>query len=126
MAKKLTDQELKDVLNLFIMNLDGKIKIDKAILFGSYAKNTAHEWSDIDLMIISDELPIEKPKGANGFSLIKLAGLSNHFPGLEVIGINPQQLSNPVTKSFYDEIFTTGKEFKIENKTLEPISLERA
>jgi predicted nucleotidyltransferase len=41
------------------------IQIDKAIMFGSYAKNTAQEYSDIDLALISKDFtdnPIENVK----------------------------------------------------------------
>src|ERR1035437_3672166 len=31
------------------------VKFKKVILFGSYARNQAHKWSDIDLALISDD-----------------------------------------------------------------------
>jgi len=31
------------------------IHLQKVILFGSYAKNTHHKWSDIDVALIADE-----------------------------------------------------------------------
>ena len=31
------------------------IKLHSAILFGSYAKGTQHEWSDIDVALVADE-----------------------------------------------------------------------
>jgi predicted nucleotidyltransferase len=34
---------------------DQGIKIESAYLFGSYAKGTEHEWSDIDIAIISSD-----------------------------------------------------------------------
>ncbi len=117
MVKKLTDTELKEVLHRFLSNLSDKIAIDRSILFGSYAKETAHEWSDIDLMVISKDLPLDRPKGANGFALAKLAGFENLAPGLEVIGIHPQKLSNPVTFDFFEEVISTGKEFDLETKS---------
>jgi predicted nucleotidyltransferase len=32
-----------------------KLLIEKVFLFGSYAKNHATEWSDIDLAVVSDD-----------------------------------------------------------------------
>jgi uncharacterized protein len=113
MVKKLTELELESVLSNFINNLKGKIKLDKAVLYGSYAKGTATANSDIDLLIVSEELPVNKPKGANGFTLCKLAGFSNVYPGLEVIGIHPNKFSHEVTKSFFDEVLATGREIKL-------------
>ena len=31
------------------------VTFKKVILFGSYSRNQAHEWSDIDLALVSDE-----------------------------------------------------------------------
>jgi predicted nucleotidyltransferase len=31
------------------------VPVKHAILFGSYAKETNHKWSDIDLIVISDK-----------------------------------------------------------------------
>ena len=31
------------------------VRFKKVILFGSYAQNTAHQWSDIDLALVSDD-----------------------------------------------------------------------
>ena len=113
MAEKLTTRELDSILDDFIKRLKNKISLDKVVLFGSYAKGTAHEWSDIDLMVISRELPINVPNGANGFFLGKLIGTQNVFPGLELIGVHPDKLNNEVTKSFFDEVLATGREIPI-------------
>jgi predicted nucleotidyltransferase len=43
-------------INKFITELKkSNLTIDQAILFGSYAQGTNHEWSDIDLAIISSD-----------------------------------------------------------------------
>lgn len=113
MVEKLTEIELESALSNFIDNLKGKITLNKAILYGSYAKGNANANSDIDLLIISDELPDNRPKGANGFTLCKLAGFSNVYPGLEIIGIHPNKLNHEITKSFFDEVLATGREIPI-------------
>ena len=47
-----------DILNKIIQFLNilekNNIHINKAILFGSYAKGTFNEWSDIDIALVSD------------------------------------------------------------------------
>ena len=48
-------KELLDIINEYISKLSKEIKIDKVILFGSYAKGTNREDSDIDLAISSDD-----------------------------------------------------------------------
>jgi predicted nucleotidyltransferase len=34
-------------------------KLEKVVLYGSYARGDYHEWSDIDIMILADILPGE-------------------------------------------------------------------
>jgi uncharacterized protein len=107
-AKKFNSEELNFILNDYLSRLKTRFKVDKAILYGSYAKGNATEDSDIDLLIISSDLPLNKPKGANALFLDKLVGLNNINPSLETIAVHPDKLSNPITKSFYDEILRTG------------------
>jgi uncharacterized protein len=46
---------IKDKLNKFLGILEeNKIEIERAILFGSYAKGNFNKWSDIDLALISN------------------------------------------------------------------------
>jgi len=116
MAKRFTNEELRETLASYLSSLEKKIQIDKALLFGSYAKGSASEWSDIDLLIISTALPETNPKGANGFYLDKLVGLDKVPPELEVIGIHPDKLLNPSTQYFYNEVMRTAREFNLVTK----------
>lgn len=48
--------EVVEILKRFLrMIADADIHIEKAILFGSYAKDTAGKWSDIDVAIVSPD-----------------------------------------------------------------------
>lgn len=107
MLEIFTEEKLSNIINDYLSRLKNKINIDQVILFGSYAKGTATELSDIDLLIVSRDLSENVPKGKNGFYLDNLAGKFN--PSLEVIGVNPKQLDNPIEKGFFEEIITTGK-----------------
>lgn len=50
----------------------------KVMMFGSVAKNQAHEWSDIDLLLISDQF------GQNLFENLKLYSRINiKYPQIE-------------------------------------------
>ena len=114
MAKIFTEEQLKKIINNYIAKLKGKISIEKAILYGSYARGTANENSDIDLLIISEALPENGLKGANGYYLDNM--VQDFNLSLEVIAIHPKNLSNEITKSFYEEIFATGKVFYPKDK----------
>ncbi len=51
----LTRELAITIVKEFIQKLHYEgIDIQKAILFGSYAVNAQHEWSDIDLALVSD------------------------------------------------------------------------
>ena len=113
MAERFTREELDRIISTYLDALKGKISINKAILFGSYAKNTAHQDSDIDLLIISNDLSPKSPKGANGFILDNLAGYSNIDTSLEVIGIHPDKLNGSTNQNFIDEIIDSGIEIKL-------------
>jgi predicted nucleotidyltransferase len=47
------------------------IKIESAYLFGSYAKGTEHEWSDIDIAVISPDFSDRRFR--EGVRLMKLS-----------------------------------------------------
>lgn len=47
--------EILDIIKKFIFALESNnIKINRAILFGSFAKGNSNEWSDIDVALVSD------------------------------------------------------------------------
>jgi predicted nucleotidyltransferase len=47
--------EVENKIKRYLMALrDHDIPIRKAILFGSYARGNYHEWSDIDIALVSD------------------------------------------------------------------------
>lgn len=59
MAQKLSKSKIKkrvlEIVKDYLQNLEGKIKVDKTILFGSAARGKMNRDSDIDLIIISPQ-----------------------------------------------------------------------
>ena len=47
-------EPLRTVIEDYVSNLTKQITIEKAILFGSYAKGSIHDHSDVDLAIFSN------------------------------------------------------------------------
>ncbi len=74
----------------FIRDCRGSgLTFHKVFLFGSAAKNTAHEWSDIDLLLISDQF------GDNVFENLKLYSKINiKYPIIE---------THPYPTEYYNE-----------------------
>ena len=107
MATKFTELEVNSILNDFLNKVQEHISIDRAILFGSYAKGKAD--SDMDLMVVSRDIPQNKTKGMNACYIFDLIGYESVPTDLELIAIHPEKLKNPITKDFYAEIFATGR-----------------
>ena len=55
MVKKTIDREIMESIQKYIKKISKHYKIDAIILFGSYAKGTENENSDIDIAIISSD-----------------------------------------------------------------------
>ncbi|NOZ61889.1 MAG: nucleotidyltransferase domain-containing protein [Calditrichaeota bacterium] len=54
MVKKFAD--IKEIIFQYIENLQKQIRVERVILYGSYAEGRANEHSDIDLAIISPDI----------------------------------------------------------------------
>jgi predicted nucleotidyltransferase len=48
-------EKVNTIVNSFIAIIKQDIKIDEVYLFGSYAKGTSNEYSDIDIAIVSKD-----------------------------------------------------------------------
>ncbi len=51
-----TQENLNSVIRRFLSLISEEVKVKEAYLFGSYANGHAHEYSDIDMAIVSDDL----------------------------------------------------------------------
>jgi predicted nucleotidyltransferase len=59
----MVDKKILDLISNYLDLLKSEgIRIEKAILFGSYAKGNATESSDIDLLLISPLFDIDRKK----------------------------------------------------------------
>jgi predicted nucleotidyltransferase len=90
----------------FIRLLEKGLRLEVVILFGSHARGTAYEDSDIDLAVISPDfegIPLARRQ-------IMIADLSVHRPrDLSPIGYPSSEYHNPVPHSFLQEIIRTGR-----------------
>ena len=55
MVERTIDNEIIDSVNRFIEEIKKQYDVTAIILFGSYAKGTENEDSDIDIAVISDD-----------------------------------------------------------------------
>ena len=95
--------KVKNTLDRYLQALErGNIPIQQAILFGSYARGNSHEWSDIDIALVSDIFAGNRMDDKDKIRAITLSVSSE----LEVIAFAPQDFTpqNPFVK----EILKTG------------------
>lgn len=105
--KHLSPREIKNIINSLVIDLEAqKIRVDKVILFGSYAHGTPREFSDIDIAVISPSF-----SNKNIFKIQEdLARiLSKYLSRVEPIGYSPEQFDQPDSTTFLGEIKRTGK-----------------
>ena len=55
MVKKAIEKDILNTINLYVEEIKKHYNVSTIILFGSHAKGTANENSDIDIAIVSDD-----------------------------------------------------------------------
>ena len=98
-------QNPKKILDQFRKKLEKKIRVQKMILFGSYARGTPRDYSDIDVAVISPDFKGDSMK--DGLLLDQTAcevtSLIEPFP------YRPEDLRHVKPGQFLAEILRTGK-----------------
>ena len=102
MVKRTIDSRIMDSIQKYIEKISQYYKIEAIILFGSYAKGTENEVSDIDIAIISSDFSDIIEDGA------KLIGLTwkidTRIEPHPITSEDYQKVSNP----FVREVVDTG------------------
>ena len=102
MVKRTIDSRIMDSIKNYIEKISQYYKIEAIILFGSYAKGTENEDSDIDIAIISSDFSDIIEDGA------KLIGLTwkidTRIEPHPITTEDYQKISNP----FVREVIDTG------------------
>ena len=105
-SEKVMELKVNDIVNQYINDVQRHIKVNKAVLYGSYAKGNFDEQSDVDLAIFSESFTGKNLIEMNSF----LFSLARKYMEvcIEPIGFNYTDLfdDNPFVK----EILNTGKE----------------
>ena len=97
-----------DTIQSFIGHVKEDIRVDKVILFGSYAKGNFREGSDIDLAIVSPDFK-EEDCIDNMARLLRKA--MRVRADIQTIPFTPEEYNNP--KGLMEEIRNTGIELKV-------------
>ena len=99
-------EKINDIVNKYITDVSKHLKIDKAFIYGSYAKGSNTEYSDLDIAIFSDGFKNQSFVDAVAF-LFSIARKYKEIC-IEPVAFTRSDLSedNPFVK----EIINTGKE----------------
>lgn len=95
--------KISSIIELFLEELEkNNIKIEQAILFGSYTQGTYTSWSDIDLALVSSDFEGDRFKDRDKIRRIKLRISSD----LEPIPYPPNEFT--AADPFVKQILATG------------------
>ena len=103
MARK---KNIKDLIRRFADLLSKDLRVQKIILFGSYASGREHKNSDIDIAVVSPDLGKRNELEEMTYLLKKAHQIDFD---LEPHPYNPKELKHPEKGSFAFEILKTGK-----------------
>ena len=102
-------ENIKNIIEDYLRDLDSEIKIEKAVLFGSYAKGTYDKDSDIDLAIFSDYF-----KDMNRVEGIKyLLKKARKYRGIDLEPISFTKQDYEERIGFVNEVLKDGIELNV-------------
>ncbi len=119
MARKKNKVEISQLITETIKKITDYINIDEALLFGSYAKGNAHQWSDIDLAIVSNDFDKDRSICYNNIKLGQKTKL--YDPDLQLMSFHSKTFYEEdfVDPNFIREIKRTGKTVYTKEKGLD-------
>ena len=101
--------KLDEKLKHYINTITSCLKVDKIILFGSFSNGNPHEYSDIDIAVISSELDANKSQFENIRIIKEKSKLIE--PGLQLLAYPTEVFEKELgtERLFIREIKNTGK-----------------
>ncbi|MBI4607616.1 MAG: nucleotidyltransferase domain-containing protein [Candidatus Rokubacteria bacterium] len=106
MEKTKAAPRAEELVRRTIEHLCLKVRVDQAILFGSYARGEAHQWSDVDLAVISPDFV--RMRHAKLVDLLVEVSLAVD-PSVEVRPYTPRDLKEARPTNFRGHILAEGK-----------------
>lgn len=101
-------QSIQKIISDYLQRVGDQIKIDKVILFGSYAKGQFSSDSDIDLAVFSDDFIGMEPIERFRFLFLEAA---DYGLDLQPLAFTISDLTEPA--GIVAEILNTGQEIAI-------------
>ena len=96
---------IKKPLNQFIKKIVQTVNPDKIILYGSYAQNNANEYSDIDILVVSNTF---KDMDIDERSTKLYTITQDLHPDFQAHGFTIKEIENALPYSTLGEALRTG------------------
>lgn len=103
-------EEIMDIVKTYLEKLNQDISIEKAFLFGSYARGTTHKDSDINLAIISNDFKGKRRVDSINYLLLKAL---DYNVDLEPFPFTPDEFL--CQEGFAKEVLRDGVEIPLNN-----------
>ncbi len=105
-----TTAQVRRIVREYVKALEPLIHVERVILYGSYARGTPHEWSDIDLAVISRNFA-SKDRWNRQIILAKADSINPALRGamIEALGYSVGEYTRAERQTFLGEIKRTGK-----------------
>lgn len=109
MARTKNKIEISQIITEALNKITNEYVIEEALLYGSYAKGAPHEWSDIDIALVSNDFDKTKSICFNNIELTKRTKLFD--PDLQLMSFPSETFYKEdfVDPNFIREIKRTGK-----------------
>lgn len=98
-------RNLNILLKKYIGLIKNQIPVELVVLYGSYARGTSRDWSDIDLIVVSPAFH----GGTKEDYLLLSRAARKVTPQIEAIPFRPKDLENYESGDFIDEVLKTGR-----------------
>lgn len=99
-------QTIDEIARHYVNEVNKHISVNKAFLYGSYAKETYKESSDLDIAIFSEDFEDEKFVDVNAF----LFSVARRYKDVCIDPIGFSTLDMTDNNPFIKEIIDTGRE----------------
>ncbi|KKR29785.1 MAG: polymerase beta domain protein region protein [Candidatus Gottesmanbacteria bacterium GW2011_GWC2_39_8] len=103
-------RQIEEIVNIYLRDLGKKIKVEKAILFGSAVSGFLDKDGDIDLLILSGEFG--QMEAGERFDILYLARTDplTQSAAMDIFGLTPREFQEASDVSLVGEIKEKGKE----------------
>jgi len=117
----LTPDQLMDQVLRFVQTLQHHMRVERVVLYGSYAYGNPHDCSDIDLAIVSPDFGAMNRLERLEFLERVAWDADTHY--IEPVGFTEDELQTAGKTSVLSEIRDRGVVVSIADATIEPLAV---